>query len=156
MKREEISITPSRETGILEGAFSHRTGHDRLGRVQSIFSLLEYDRLRTINDCIGHLAAAIGWQAVHIDRIFLRQRHPSLVANPIFEFVILVQASLLVVVNFLLRCQALTFEHQVVNAPAFGVHDIRIGKCRIHVVSRFRMSPPILPRLTWPLPPCVR
>src|SRR5262245_29752950 len=50
-------------------------GEDALLRVQTVLGLVEHDRLRTVDDLVGDLVAAMGGQAVHEQCIRLGQRH---------------------------------------------------------------------------------
>src|SRR5689334_5459049 len=52
-------------------------GQNALLHMQPIFRLVEYDRLRTIDHLVGDLVAAMGWQAMHEERLRFCQRHQS-------------------------------------------------------------------------------
>src|ERR1017187_2321640 len=54
----------------------HGEGHDRLGRVQSIFGLLVDYRIRAVDHLVGHLVAAIGRQRVHVEHVGPGELHP--------------------------------------------------------------------------------
>lgn len=57
-------------------ALLHRVktpGQNALLRVQAVFGLVKHDRLRAVDHLVGDLLAAMGGQAVHEQRVGLRQ-----------------------------------------------------------------------------------
>src|SRR5439155_6364169 len=74
----------------------HGQGHQGLARVQSVFGLLVHDGLRSVDDLVGDLVAAVGRETVHVERVRLGQLHAAGVADPVLVLRRRLQRGLLV------------------------------------------------------------
>lgn len=71
--------------------------------MQPVFCFLEDNRLRAVDHAVGYFGTAIGGQAVHVDSRLFREAHAAIVADPIFVFVVAVEAGELVFISLRMR-----------------------------------------------------
>src|SRR5690242_16429230 len=90
--------------------------------------------MRAVDDRVGHLEAPVGRQAVHVDRLLLRQPHLPLVADPV-----------LVLLRDLERLLRVVKER--LDPPRLRVDDVGAAEGLVHVVDDLELRPVLGRRL---------
>src|SRR5215831_871456 len=105
----------------------HGKSHNSILSVHAVLSLIIYYRLRAIDNRISHLDATVGWKTMHVDSIFFRQGHASLVTNP-----------MLVLTDCINQFRRVFDRNQ--GTPTLGVDHVSVNKSLIHIINNLKTA----------------